>query len=181
MQQSFVFLRLAQCFLFNLQPLHTSSASYRCIEVSCYGCSKCCLAGRLWSSALWRTVGSRCCRSRSPVCRRSNLWRAHLRWLAHWAHRMTQLQAGKGQLYTRAFVPYRPQASRQGNTWSTQRLLHSQHRYEWLQPLCGKKSFIVPIIITVSHSSDLLLSLKKKTATCWWLISKGTKLTLSLL
>lgn len=75
----------------SLLILPPSSASHRCIGVSCCGCSRCRLAGRLWSSALWRRVGSRCCRSRSPVCRRSNQQRAHLRLLARWAHRMTQL------------------------------------------------------------------------------------------
>lgn len=87
-----------------------SSVSHRCIGVSCCGCSRCRLAGRLWSSALWRRAGSRRCRSRSPVCRRSNQQRAHLRSLARWAHRMTQLQTVKGQLTTHVYVQYKPHA-----------------------------------------------------------------------
>lgn len=75
-----------------------SSLSHRCTGVSCCGCSRYRLAGRLWSSALWRRAGNRCYKSRSPVCRQSNQRRAHLRSLARWAHHMTQLQAGKGQL-----------------------------------------------------------------------------------
>lgn len=86
--------------LFSPPPPPAASSTHRCIEVSCCGCSRCRLAGRLWSSTLWRRAGSRCCRSRSPVCRRSNQQRAHLRSLAHWAHRMTQLQAARGRLLT---------------------------------------------------------------------------------
>lgn len=84
--------------------LPPTSSTHRCIGVSCCGCSRCRLAGRLWSSALWRRAGSHCCRSRSPVCRRSNQQLAHLRSLAHWAHRMTQLQAPRGLLLTLMFM-----------------------------------------------------------------------------
>lgn len=81
-----------------------TSSTHQCIGVSCCGCSRCRLAGRLWSSALWRKAGSRCCRSRSPECRRSNQQQAHLRSLARWAHRKTQLQAARGRLSTHRFM-----------------------------------------------------------------------------
>lgn len=78
-------------------------STHQSIGVSCCDCSRCRLAGRLWSSALWR-AGNRRYRSRSPVCRRSNQQWAHLRSLAHWAHRMTQLQAARGQWSTHMFM-----------------------------------------------------------------------------
>lgn len=92
-----LFLDLSASFFYfsAILPLLSSSVSHRCIWVSCCGCSRCRLAGRLWSSALWRRADSRRCRSRSPVCRRSNQWRAHLRWRVRWARRKTQLQAVK--------------------------------------------------------------------------------------
>lgn len=88
----------------HLLPPPPMSSTHRCIGVSCCGCSRCRLAGRLWSSALWRRAGSRCCRSRSPVCRRSNQRRAHLRSRAQWARRMTQLRAARGRLSSNMFV-----------------------------------------------------------------------------
>lgn len=88
-------------------PPPPTSSTHRCIGVSCCGCSRCRLAGRLWSSALWRRAGSRCCRSRSPVCRRSNQQQAHLRSLARWAHRMTQLRAARGRVSTHVHAQYK--------------------------------------------------------------------------
>lgn len=82
----------------------SSSTTHRCTGVSCCGCSRCRLAGRLWLSALWRKAGSRCCRSKSPVCRQSNQQRAHLHSLAHWAHHMTQLQTTRRWLSTLMFM-----------------------------------------------------------------------------
>lgn len=119
-----------------LDILHSSSppssASHPCIGVSCCGCSRCLLAGRLWWSALWRRAGSHCCRSRSPVCRRSNPQRAHLRSQARWARRMTQLQAIKGQLSTHGYVQYKPHARDQCRETPDQhrdcRQAHIHHR-----------------------------------------------------
>lgn len=97
------------CFL-AITPVslnHTSfctSSAHRCTGVSCCGCSRCRLAGRPWSSVLWRRAGSRRCRSRSPVCRRSNQQRAHLRSTAPWARRTTQLQTARGPSLARVYA-----------------------------------------------------------------------------
>lgn len=116
-----MFSLLLSCFPKSLSLL-PSSLSHQCTGVSCCGCSRYRLAGRLWSSALWRRAGNRCCKSRSPVCRQSNQRRAHLRSLARWAHRMTQLQAGKGQLTQHVYVQFKPYA------WEICRTTPDKHR-----------------------------------------------------
>lgn len=88
----------------SLSILQAASRTHRCIGVSCCDCSRCRLAGRLWSSVLWRTADSHCCRSRSPVCRQSNQQQAHLRSLAHWARRMTQLEVARGPLSAHVYA-----------------------------------------------------------------------------
>jgi len=98
--------------------LPEASSTHRCIGVSCCDCSRCRLAGILWSSVLWRRAGSHCCRSRSHVCRQNNQQQAHLRSQAQWVHRTTQLQAVTGSLSPNIFLTLTFFGGLEKNKWT---------------------------------------------------------------